>query len=120
MEKTVLTIKLGGEKFQVRKPLGFGQLRVIEPLTQEVFADVKAQAKFSVETYNKLATILMTACGVEKLSAEKLNNLQTTSKELFDAFKIICDASCMFAKGDAAGDQKGEARASTGDTSTQT
>jgi hypothetical protein len=114
-----LKITLGGQEFSVPKPLTFGQLRVIEPLTSGIFAEVKAKGRFSVECYDSIATIIITAVGIANLDAQKLNAMPLTSAELYEAFKTICDASCMFAKPDP-GASQGEARASIGDTSTQT
>lgn len=120
METTTVKFTLGGKEFTIPKPLLFGQLRVVEPLISDIFEQTKAKTKWSKESFDKVATIIVTAVGLTTLNMEQLDKLPTTSVELFDAFRVIMDASCMFKPAPPGAEKSGEASASIGDTSTQT
>ena len=120
-----LTFTLAEQKFDIAKPLPFGKLRIIEPLATEIFAEFKASAdrkeakRWAPGEYIKLATMIVTAVGKDKLDGAQLDNLNITPAQLFIAFATISDACCMFVKREDES-KPGEASASIGDSSTQT
>lgn len=121
MQTELMKISIGGQEFPVSKPLTFEKLSIVEPLLREILDDLKDTKRFSQQNFGRIGLALTTAVDDGKLTIEMLKKLHTNSIELSAAFKVICEATCVFSTGQS-GDNaaKGEADASIGDTSTLT